>query len=181
MASWPLHLVKQEGAQLSLAADDCTAVEWWLTPEETMALPEGECTLGVAFDPKRVEGLPAGAAAPRSDRCRLRVEKEAVPLSQAMAAEKLYQQGWYYIVRDDQAGAGQAASLLMAADPKGIGARRLKAVIAARAGRVEEGLALIDEALSIYWEQYPEACPPAGLLSLRGQLRAQKPKPAAGP
>ena len=173
---WPLHLVAREGPQLTLGEGETERVEWWLAPEETQALPEGRCTLSVSFDPKRVEGLPTGAAAPQADPCHVRVTKEPAVLDAALTASNLYRQAWYFIVRGDKAGAEGALAKLLAADPASIGARRLKAMLAAREGRVEEGLTLIDEALGIYMAKHPNACPPAGLLSLRGQLESQLPQ-----
>lgn len=175
-AQWPLHLVAQGSAALALAADDAATAEWWLAPEETQALPEGDYTLSVAFDPAKVDGLPSGATAPRADPCHLRVAKQPATLDADLAANKLYEQAWYCIVRGDKAGADDAIAKLLAADPRSIGARRLKAMLAAREGRVEEGLALIDEALDIYQAKHPKACPPVGLLNLRDQLEAQMPQ-----
>ncbi|MHB8995664.1 MAG: tetratricopeptide repeat protein [Armatimonadota bacterium] len=173
---WPWHLVSQDGAQFTLATGDSARVEWWLTPEETQALPEGSYTLSVAFDPQRVEDLPTGAAAPQADPCHLTLKKSPATLEADLASTKLYRQAWYSLVRKDKAGAEAAISQLLALDPKSIGARRLQALLAAREGRVEEGLKLIDEALALYATKHPHACPPFGLHSLREQLERQLPE-----
>jgi hypothetical protein len=181
VVKWPLHLVAQDGAKLTLAAGETAPVEWWLAPEETEALPEGSYTLSVSFDPKAVDGLPTGAAAPRADPCHVRIVKEPAMLDADLAASKLYRRAWYFIVRGDKAGVDAALAQLMAADPRSIGARRLQAMLAAREGRVEDGLKLINEALGIYAAKHPKACPPAGLLSLRDQLERQLPEQGAQP
>jgi len=167
---WSLHLVKQDDAGLTLAADGGATVEWWLSPEETQALPEGDYRISVAFDPERVDGLPTGDDAPRGDDCRLQVAKEPAPLDADTTAGKLYQQAWFCIVRDDKAGADGNVAKLMAADPESIGGRRLKAALLVRDGKASEALTLLDEALDIYDRKYPKACPPAGLLAARAQI-----------
>lgn len=172
-APWPLHLVAQEGGQLTLAAGDIARVEWWLSPEETAAIPEGNYRLTVAFDPERVEGLPEGETAVRADPCHLRVRKEPAPLEGDLAAGKLYCQAWYNMVKGDRAAADAAIAQLLAADPQSIGARRLKALLAAREGRREEGLKFIREALEIYEKKHPNACRPVGLDALHQQLQAE--------
>lgn len=168
---WPLRLVAREGGQLTLANAPET-VEWWLSPEETKALAEGHYTITVAFDPQKVGGLPT-APAPRSDACQLHLAKEPAQLDADLAAAKLYRQAWYCIVKGDTAGADGAIGQLLAADPKSIGARRLKAMLAAREGRVEEGLALVNEAIAIYLTKHPHACPPIGLLDLQERLQGE--------
>ncbi len=174
---WPLHLVKRDEPQLALGADGGATVEWWLAPEETKALPEGDYTITVAFDPQKVDGLPTDADAPRGDTYRLHVSKEPAPLDADTTANKLCQQAWFCMVRDDKAGANEALAKLMAADPQSIEGRRLKALLLAREGKVPEGLALLDEAIQLYVTKHPKASPPFGLLALRRQLRALMPKP----
>jgi Tfp pilus assembly protein PilF len=122
-----------------------------------------------------MEGLPTAALAPQADPCHLTLKKPPATLEADIASAKLYRQAWYSLVRKDKAGAEAALTHLLALDPNSIGARRLQALAASREGRVEEGLKLIDEAITIYAAKHPHACPPFGLYSLREQLERQLP------
>ncbi|MEI6499554.1 MAG: hypothetical protein WCP21_00850 [Armatimonadota bacterium] len=172
---WLLHLVKQEETQLSLPVGESSTVQWWLAPEDTKPLTEGDYTIGVAFDPQRVDGLPTGADAPRADTCVLHIAKEPAQLDAEAAANKLCQHAWYCVARDDRAGADADLTSLLAADPQSIAARRVKAFLLARDGKVQEGLALVDEAMRIYAAKHPKSCPPFPLIVLSDQLRSMLP------
>jgi hypothetical protein len=177
-AKWPLHLVAQEAAELALDDAGSGTVQWWLAPDETQALAEGEYVVTAAFDPEKVDGLPTDEGAVKGDTFHIQVAKEPEPLDPELQQEKLYQSARLCIVRGDTAGAAALATQLLAADPESIGGRRLQAALLAREGKASEALALMDEALEIYYRKYPEACPPAGLLAERDEVAGALPKPA---
>ncbi len=175
---WPLHLVKQDAAELSLGSDDSATAEWWLAPEETQTLAEGDYTVTVAFDPQKVDGLPTDAAAPRSDVWPVRVAKEPAPLTAQLTTEKLFRQAWFCLARGDLGNAAAMIDKLMAADPASIHGRQVKAMLLARQGKPLEALFQIDEAMDLYGRKYPHACPPDALLALHKQLLKLIPEPA---
>ncbi len=178
LAKWPLHLVKQDAAELALEAGGGATVEWWLAPEETKALAAGEYTITVAFDPQKVDGLPTDVSAVKADSFHIQVAREPAPLDPELQQEKPYQLARLCILRGDTAGASDLAAKILAFDPKSIGGRRLKAASLVRQGKASEALLQLDEALDIYTRKFPKACPPGGLLGERDQILSTLKPPA---
>ena len=168
-AKWPLHLVKQPGAVLTLDANSSAEVQWWLNPDETQAIPEGDYTISISFDRQAVTGLPAKDLL-QSDNYYLQVAKEPSPLTKDPQMEKQYRLAELAMAQGDSAAAMGIVDKLLAADPENIGGFRLKANLLAGGGKSGEAVEAIDKALSIFQQKHPDSCPPAGLIADRDRI-----------
>lgn len=167
---WPLHLVRRDAGELTLDVDASATVEWWLAPEETQSLAEGDYAITVAFDTGRVEGLPTVADAIQSDGYHLQVVKEPVTLDPEQQQNKLFLTAWLSMMQDDMKGVEEKAGKMLALDPQSIGGRRLKAMLLTREGKNAEAVTMLDDALEIYSRKYPDADPPGGLMEERHKI-----------
>ena len=169
-AKWPLHLVKSDEAQLALDPIGGATVEWWLAPEETQTLAEGDYTITVAFDPQKVDGLPTEAGAVQVDSFTLQVAKEPVPLSPEFQQDKLYETARLSLMRGDLAAAADLGGKLLALDPESIPGLRIQAAVLARQGKPRDALALLNKALDTHDRRNPGGEPPVALLAERDEI-----------
>ncbi len=172
----PLHLMKQEEAELSLGVNDMAEVTWWLAPEETKGLAEGAYTISICFDPK----LLADSINQKADNYYLSVKNEPSPLDKETQENKDLAQASFDILKGDLAAASAIVSKALAANPECIGGHRLNGRLLAASGKLEEALSSLDTAWDIYDKKYPDACPPHGLLAERNAILA-KMKPDKSP
>lgn len=178
--TWPLHIEKVEGASLTLGPNGSADVSWHLTPEETKAIPDGHYTISAAFDPKLVDGVPAGSII---DRYHLDVMKEPTALDKDTQEEKDLSFASFDMARGNMDSASAAVDKVIAANPESISGYRMKGRLLYTAGKIKEAVYAFSTALSIYYEKNPNACPPAPLMAERDAvLRKITPEtaPAAG-
>jgi hypothetical protein len=167
---WPLHSVKQDGVDLTLGIDDAAGAAWWLPPEETKGLAEGNYAISVCFDPK----LLTGSLNQKADNYYLNVKKEPVPLDKETQKDKELALASFDIIKGDLSEARAIVSKVLSMDPESIGGHRLNARLLNASGKPEEALSELETALDIYDKKYPDACPPFGLLAERDALRAKR-------
>jgi hypothetical protein len=165
----PLHLVKQEGAELSLGVNDMAEVTWWLAPEETKGLAEGAYNISIGFDPK----LLTDSINQKADNYYLSVMKEPSPLEKETQESKDLALASFSILRGDLSAASVIVSKVLASNPECIGGHRLNGRLLAVSGKLEEALSSLDTAWDIYDKKYPDACPPRGLLAERSEIQAK--------
>jgi hypothetical protein len=165
----PLHLVKQNGAELTLGNDDIAEVEWWLSPEETQGLAEGAYTISIRFDPK----LLSDNVSQNADNYYLSVVKEPIPLDKETQENKDLALASFHILRGDLSAAAVIVRKVLASNPESIGGYRLNAVLLNASGKLEEALSSLNTAWDIYDKKYPDACPPQGLLAERNAIQAK--------
>lgn len=166
VVKWPLNIVKQNDPAVTLGTDDSAQAEWWLTPEHTKAIPEGEYFISVAFDAERLVEAPAAS----SDEYCIRVTKEPSPLDAETKEDKELQMAHLALLQNDTATASVIVQKVLAADPKSIGGNRMHAILLDTEGKTREAIGALDTAMDSYFAKYPKACPPAGILSLRAGM-----------
>ncbi len=172
----PLHLVKQEGAAITLGVNDMAEVAWWLSPDESKGLAEGAYTISVGFDPK----LLTDGINHKSDNYYLSVVKEPSPLDKETQENKDLSLASFHILKGDFPAAAAIISKVLASNPESIGGHRLNGQLLAASGKPEQALSSLDTAWDIYDKKYPDACPPRGILAERSAIEA-KIKPAKVP
>lgn len=165
--AWPFHLVKQPDESVVLGVDDSESAQWWLDPSETRELVPGEYTITVSFNPDLMAGLPAYIV---SDRFHLRIEKEPSPLDPAAESEKQLEMAMFSMFKQDMNTANNIVDTLLSADPENIGGLRLKSKLLVHESKNREAVSALDNAMESYFKQYPDACPPAGILQERAEL-----------
>ena len=167
---WPLHLEKVEEASVTVGQQDMADASWWLAPEETKSLPEGQYSISVAFDPRLLVGDPPPS---RSDNYYLTVAKEPAQLDKDLQEEKDLAFASFHLVRGETAAAGALTGKVLAANPESIGGHRLNGRLLFMSGKTNEALTAYGEALDIYYRKYPEACPPWPMLAERDAVLGQ--------
>jgi tetratricopeptide (TPR) repeat protein len=171
---WPFHLVAQGAPALALDAQTGGDLTWYLAPEETAALPAGDCTLVARLD-TRDSAAPGGWKGARSsETVRLAVGEGPAALSPEQEATKYVLLAEYARLRGDPKQALAHVEDLLSKQPGSIAGLTVKADLLADTGRHLEALAACNKAIDAFHARYPKSRePPHGLLLRRRALFAQ--------
>jgi hypothetical protein len=162
---WPLHLAT--AAKPRLVLDDQTAgyLAWWLTPEETAALPLGGYELAGILDTSAVRADGPWKGSARSRPVRIELTAEPKPLASDDEEQKHLLLTHLAGLRGDEKQAMTHIDALLAKQPKSRAGLELKADLLAASGQTAAALRNYDAAIAAYLAQRrlsPE--PPAELL-----------------
>jgi hypothetical protein len=164
---WPLNPRRQPETSVSLGVDDAVTAQWWLEPAVTKLLVPGTYTLSVSFRADAVEGLPRFQG---SDRFSLEVEKEPEPLDERMATAKQLQLADFSLFKGDAKTASSLVGQVLSREPENIKALRLQAKCLMGEGKTMDAANVLEKALHVHYERFPDADPPLGLLHERSEV-----------
>ena len=165
-APWPFHLGTDPKGPLALDAQTAGAVVWWLSPEETARLPEGDYQVTGVLDTTAASAADVWKGTARSNTASVRVRKEPSPLSPSQQEDKFLLLADQDMFRGDAKQALARIEELLAKQPASIGGLGLKADVLAASGRTPEALQSYQEAITAFYKKYPKAPEgPEGLLT----------------
>jgi hypothetical protein len=175
---WPFHLATV--AKPTVALDNQTAgyLGWWLTPEETAALPPGEYELTGTLDTSTARAAGAWQGSARSRSVRIRVTAEPKMLVTEQEEEKHLLLAHFAALRGDDKQALAHLDALLAKQPKSISGLEHKGDLLAAAGQTEAALRNYDAAIAAYLGRrrlrgQPSPEPPAELLGKHREVLVQ--------
>ena len=170
--TWPLHLAQTPSQTLTLDTARQGQLLWYLAPEETARLAEGDYTLRATLD-TTASTVPGGwRGHVRAVPVLVHVSAEPATLTAEQEAEKAEVLVAYALWRGDTTQALAHLDARLSRQPADYNALTLKADILVAAGRNEEALALYNQAIDAYLAQNPNAGEqPEGLLVKRGLLQ----------
>lgn len=166
----PFALVTQTESNLTLDNTNYGEVIWCLAPGDVAALDLAAYTLSVSLD------IPLPIAAPvnwsgsmLSNTATWRLTAEPAPTTATQEA-KLSLLALYYMLINNPASALLQVNALLAINPRNIDALDLKSQILVAAGDNTQALEIVDSAIAICRELFPEADPPISLVQRKREL-----------
>ena len=156
-APWPFHLGTEPKQPLALDARTAGEVVWWLTPEETARLPEGDYQATGVLDATGGNAPDSWKGAVRSNTVAIHVRKEPAPPSASQEEDKYLRLADLDMFRGEARQALARLDELLAKQPASIGGLALKADVLAASDRVPEALALYQKAIAAFYKQYPHS------------------------
>jgi hypothetical protein len=171
--SWPWHRQTVTNESLRLTDETGGRVHWWLTPEETAGLPNGEFKLVVALKTTDVTKTNAWKGGVQSPPVILTVTNEPATLTQGDTEEKYRLLANYALLSGDRARAQVQVNALLAAYPTNIGGLTYDAYLKEAAGLFDDAFQSVQNALSQVALQSPDTPePPGELLGKQAELFA---------
>ncbi len=169
--TWPIHLATTAGKSLTLAATRGGELIWWLAPEQTAKIPEGEFRLLATLDTTRSSTKDAWKGKTASEPLAIQI----LPLPAAMTPEQqlagMFLTANYHLIRKDASRALQAIDDVLKRQPANIRGLAFKADLLAAAGKPKEALTHYQQAIDAYRKTHPRAKePPVFLLDKQKAL-----------
>ncbi len=163
---WPLQPPGPAPTSVTVARRSPASADWYLTPEQTALLPEGDFALVAVLE------TPGGAASSPSVPVELEVRAAPAAPQPHEQAEMHLLVANYHFLRGDAASALAELDRLLAAQPSHVTALALKAELLASQNRFDDALAACAKAIDAHLEQSPGNGdePPHDLLQLQRDL-----------
>jgi hypothetical protein len=173
-AAWPL--VATPGATSSMALGTLTEADatWTLAPEFTRTLAPVRYVVTAELDTTGTAAPDGWKGVVRSARLDIEVVEEPVTLSSADSVWKPLLGSRFAQLRGDAAGALSIVEAWLASNPVSITVLSRKAELLDVLGRSREALAVVGQALDLFFNEHPKPTePPEGLLQLQDRLIAK--------
>lgn len=161
---WPLHLATTATPTLELNAETSGVAGWWLSPEETGAIPEGTYLIRAFLDSTMAQDPKAWKGVQRSARVRITIAKQAAELNAEQEEEKYLLLSQYASLRDDNEGAMTYLTTLLAHQPKSMAGLSSKGDLLVEAGKPRDALDAYSDAINVYYEKNPNPQEPPQVL-----------------
>ncbi len=168
--SWPLHLAPTPSPTLSLDPQAEGDLVWWISPDDSAQLSEGDYELVAVLDTTGSAASGAWKGTTRSVPVSVRLRNEPQPLSEEQESEKYHLLESYYFLRGDSKQATATMEELLQRQPDNLGALEFKGDALAEEGKTTEALAYYRRALSALLKKYPTTEPPRELLVKQHRL-----------
>jgi hypothetical protein len=163
--TWPWRLATAAKPQLTLDNKMAGYVAWWLTPEQTAAIPPGEYELNGVLDTTSIQATNIWKGTAHSDPVHIKVLPEPKPLGAEHDEQKSLLLAQYARLRGDAKDARAQVDALLNNYPKSIAGLELSGDLLAEAGQVEGALRQYEKALSAFKPLRVRGFePPRGLL-----------------
>lgn len=172
-ADWPLHPPSDGAPTLALDARAAgeAAHTWWLSPEETARIPEGEYRCAAVLDTTDAPNPGAWKGRVRSDRVSVRFRREPERLVEHQRLQKGLLLAELEVVRGNTRRALEQVDSLLWEMPRSVGALSAKGDILAATGQLEGACRYYGLALEVcQGEKAGGAHPPLNLLRKRSIL-----------
>lgn len=171
VVTWPFHPAHTLAGDLTVDAETMGLLGWWLTPEETALVPEGEYELLVEVDSTAYSAPGSGVPAARSIPIHVTVLPGPGALSPEQEAEKYLLLADYHILRGEETEALARADELLTAQPDHIGALFLRGNLLEETGDLWAALDAYGRAIELFFVQNPEPRePPVFLLRAQNEV-----------
>jgi len=152
--TWPFHLADTPSSTFSLHAQAEGDLIWWLSPEDSAQLSEGNFEVVAVLDTTD-STVPGGwKGATTSVPVSVRLSNEPEPLTAEQESEKYQLSASYYLVRGDSKQAMAQMEALLQKQPDNVGGLEFKGDALAEGGKAAEALACYRRALDAFLRKY---------------------------
>jgi hypothetical protein len=148
--TWSWRLATVAKPQLTLDNKMAGYVAWWLTPEQTAAIPPGEYELKGVLDTTSIQATNIWKGIARSEPVHIKLLPEPKPLGAEHDEQKSLLLARYSRLRGDPKDALAQVDALLSNHPKSIAGLELSGDLLAEAGQVEAALRQYEKALSAF-------------------------------
>jgi hypothetical protein len=178
VVTWPLHLATIAKPSLALDNRMAASLTWWLSPEETAALPLGEYELTGILDTTAARAADAWKGTSRSRPVHIDLAAEPKDLDTSEEEDKYVLLSQLAKLRGDAKQALAHVEALLTRQPKNLAGLEHKGDLLAAAGQTEAALRNYDAAITAYLGQrrlpeQPPPEPPAELLRKHREVLVQ--------
>ncbi|PYT71826.1 MAG: hypothetical protein DMG39_11900 [Acidobacteria bacterium] len=165
--SWALNLVAPAEPSLRLDALAAGEAYWWMSPEETQKLGEGDYELVATLEVDASANEAGWKGSARSMPVTVHVRKASEPASAELVSQKYALLASYASLWNDQKQALAYVDEAMLRIPKDVRIWEIDGDLLAAANRNAEALFAYSRALKLFYEQNPKSAEPPGLLLIK--------------
>lgn len=163
---WPLHLATAPPGPLTLTVQTPGELTWYLTPEETGAIPTGDYEILAVLDT-------GDGAAVTGEPASVRLRDEPAELTTEQAAQKYLLNAAFEFTRGNREQAAAQTEELLALQPDNIEGLAFQSDLLAEAGQYREALTFIGRSIETFYERNPGKEAPRSLLKKQRNLLAR--------